>query len=382
MKIFLSPPHLGENAQKYVAQAFESNYIAPLGEFVARFEESVKNYTHSPAALALNSGTAALHLALRVAGVGCGDIVLASSFTFIGSVVALKYLNATPVFIDCDESFNADVDLLELAMKECRPKALILTHLYGNAAKMSEICTLCEKYGVILIEDAAEALGSKYDGKALGSFGDFGVFSFNGNKIITTGGGGMLIGKDAQSVEKARFYSTQAREAEIYYEHKDYGYNYRLSNVLGAIGVAGMEVLEERVAKKREIWGWYEEFLGDKFSLLPELENSRSNRWLSTAILDFKADKLFKFQKTQNAAFKKAEISPKILAIINHFKSLEIEARPLWKPMHTQKVFEGTKSYINGNSEYFFENGICLPCGTALEKSDIKGICEEILKIV
>lgn len=382
MKIFLSPPHINDNARNYVAQAFESNYIAPLGEFVTGFENAVKAYTGAPAALALNSGTAAIHLALRVAGLRAGDIVLASSFTFIGSVVALKYMGLEPVFIDCDETFNADITLLERAMKECRPKALILTHLYGNAAKIHEICDLCEKYGVILVEDAAEALGSKYDGKALGTFGEFGVFSFNGNKIITTGGGGMLVGRDPASVEKARFYSTQAREAEIYYEHEDYGYNYRLSNVLGAIGVAQMEVLDERVAKRREIWGWYEEFLGEKFSFLPELENSRSNRWLSTALLNFDEAEMFKFEKVQSAAAKKPKIHPKILAIIERLKSLEIESRPLWKPMHTQKVFEGAKCYLNGNAELFFTRGICLPSGTALTKSDVEGICGEVLKIV
>lgn len=209
-----------------------------------------------------NSATAALHLALRVAGVEQDDIVLASSFTFIASVAPICYLKAKPVFIDCDETFNIDIDLLKLAIKESekKPKALILTHLYGNAAKMDEIVQICEKENIILIEDAAEALGSFYKGRALGTFGEFGAYSYNGNKIITTSGGGMLIGKDKQKIERARFYSTQARENCLHYEHLDYGYNYRLSNVLGAIGVAQMEVLEQRVLKKEKFMSGIKNF--------------------------------------------------------------------------------------------------------------------------
>ena len=384
MKYFLSPPHMSGKEQSYIAQAFESNYIAPLGEFVSRFEESVKNYAGVPNALALNSGTAALHLALRVAGIGAGDIVLASSFTFIGSVVALKYLNAKPVFIDSDESFNIDTKLLKKAILECekKPKALLLTHLYGNAAKMSEILALCKEHSIILIEDAAEALGSFYENKALGAFGDFGVYSFNGNKIITCGGGGMLVGKDSASIEKARFYSTQAREKELFYEHKDYGYNYRLSNVLGAIGVGQMEVLEERVAKKRQIYAWYEENLGDILSFVDELPNSRANRWLSVALLDFSPKELFSYEQVELAGAKKWDLHPKINAIISHLAQLKIEMRPLWKAMHAQGVFEGEKAYTNGNSELFFKKGICLPSGTAMSKDEVVGICEEIRKVI
>lgn len=384
MRFFLSPPHMGGNELKYIEEVFKSNYIAPLGEFVNRFEESVKDYAQCENALALNSATAALHLALRVAGVEQDDIVLASSFTFIASVVPICYLKAKPVFIDCDETFNIDIDLLKLAIKESekKPKALILTHLYGNAAKMDEIVQICEKENIILIEDAAEALGSFYKGRALGTFGEFGAYSYNGNKIITTSGGGMLIGKDKQKIEKARFYSTQARENCLHYEHLDYGYNYRLSNVLGAIGVAQMEVLEQRVLKKREIYEWYKEFLGDSFVFLDELENSRSNRWLSTALIDFDKNEINAYQKCIEISQKDLILHPKISKLITDLQKEQIETRPLWKAMHTQEVFKGAKAYVNGNSELFFQKGICLPSGTAMSKDNVREISELIIKSI
>ncbi|BEK36878.1 UDP-N-acetylbacillosamine transaminase [Campylobacter coli] len=384
MRFFLSPPHMGGNELKYIEEVFKSNYIAPLGEFVNRFEESVKDYVQCENALALNSATAALHLALRVAGVEQDDIVLASSFTFIASVAPICYLKAKPVFIDCDETFNIDIDLLKLAIKESekKPKALILTHLYGNAAKMDEIVQICEKENIILIEDAAEALGSFYKGRALGTFGEFGAYSYNGNKIITTSGGGMLIGKDKQKIERARFYSTQARENCLHYEHLDYGYNYRLSNVLGAIGVAQMEVLEQRVLKKREIYEWYKEFLGDSFVFLDELENSRSNRWLSTALIDFDKNEINAYQKCIEISQKDLILHPKISKLITDLQKEQIETRPLWKAMHTQEVFKGAKAYVNGNSELFFQKGICLPSGTAMSKDNVREISELIIKSI
>ncbi|CDG57222.1 4-keto-6-deoxy-N-Acetyl-D-hexosaminyl-(Lipid carrier) aminotransferase [Campylobacter coli 76339] len=384
MRFFLSPPHMGGNELKYIEEVFKSNYIAPLGEFVNRFEESVKDYAQCENALALNSATAALHLALRVAGVEQDDIVLASSFTFIASVAPICYLKAKPVFIDCDETFNIDIDLLKLAIKESekKPKALILTHLYGNAAKMDEIVQICEKENIILIEDAAEALGSFYKGRALGTFGEFGAYSYNGNKIITTSGGGMLIGKDKQKIERARFYSTQARENCLHYEHLDYGYNYRLSNVLGAIGVAQMEVLEQRVLKKREIYEWYKEFLSDGFVFLDELENSRSNRWLSTALIDFDKNEINAYQKCIEISQKDLILHPKISKLITDLQKEQIETRPLWKAMHTQEVFKGAKAYVNGNSELFFQKGICLPSGTAMSKDNVREISELIIKSI
>ncbi|WP_169940101.1 UDP-N-acetylbacillosamine transaminase [Campylobacter sp. RM15925] len=356
-RVFLSPPHMSGNEQKYIDEVFKSNYIAPLGEFVDKFEASVKEYASVSSALALSSATAGLHLALRVLGVAQGDFVLASSFTFMASVSPILYQGATPVFIDSDESWNLSPELLKKAILNLpkKPKALVLTHLYGQAAKMDEICEICKNENIALVEDAAEALGGFYKDKALGSFGELGVYSFNGNKIITTSGGGMLVGDD-EPVKKARFYSTQAREPFLHYEHEDYGYNYRLSNVLGAIGVAQMEVLESRVLKKREIFARYQEALSE-LEFMPELENSRGNRWLTTA--------LFKEKGTH-------------LKVIQALSKEGIESRPLWKPMHMQPVFKGALSFINSVSEDMFERGICLPSGTAMSEDEF----ERVVKIV
>jgi Predicted pyridoxal phosphate-dependent enzyme apparently involved in regulation of cell wall biogenesis len=251
-RIFLSAPHMGGNELGYIEQVFNSNYIAPLGAFVDRFEESIKTYTGASHALATTSGTAAIHLALRVLGIGAGDDVLASTFTFIGSVNAILYQGANPVFIDSDkESWNLSPHLLEHYLLTChkKPKALILTHLYGMCADIETIAQVCRLHGIYLIEDAAESLGATFGGKHTGTFGDFGVYSFNGNKIITTSGGGMLVSANEEWIAKAKFYATQAKEPFLHYEHEEYGYNYRMSNVLAAIGVGQMEVLEERVAK-------------------------------------------------------------------------------------------------------------------------------------
>ena len=331
--------------QEYINEVFKSNYIAPLGEYVNKFEASVANYTGAPDALALNSGTSAIHLALRVLGVGAGDVVLASTFTFMASVSPILYQGATPVFVDSDESWNLSPELLKKAIANSpkKPKALVVTHLYGQAAKMKEICEICEQENIAVVEDAAEALGGFYNGKALGTFGRLGAYSFNGNKIITTSGGGMLVG-ERYLVEKARFYSTQAREPFLHYEHKDYGYNYRLSNVLGAIGTAQMEVLEARVIKKREIFEKYKKELPE-LEFMPEIANSRGNRWLTTA--------LFKEKGAH-------------LRVIDALAKENIESRPLWKPMHMQPVFEGALAFTDGTSEDMFARGICLPSGTAM----------------
>ena len=344
-RIFLSPPHMSGKEQEYINEVFKSNYIAPLGEYVNKFEASVANYAGAPDALALNSGTSALHLALRVLGIGAGDVVLASTFTFMASVSPILYQGATPVFIDSDESWNLSPELLKKAIANSpkKPKALVVTHLYGQAAKMKEICEICEQENIAVVEDAAEALGGFLSGKALGTFGRLGAYSFNGNKIITTSGGGMLVG-EKELVEKARFYSTQAREPFLHYEHKDYGYNYRLSNVLGAIGTAQMEVLEARVMKKREIFEKYKKELPE-LEFMPEIANSRGNRWLTTA--------LFKEKGAH-------------LRVIEALAKENIESRPLWKPMHMQPVFEGALAFTDGTSEDMFARGICLPSGTAM----------------
>lgn len=344
-RIFLSPPHMSGKEQEYINEVFKSNYIAPLGEYVNKFEASVSSYAGAPDALALNSGTSAIHLALRVLGIGAGDVVLASTFTFMASVSPILYQGATPVFVDSDESWNLSPELLKKAIANSpkKPKALVVTHLYGQAAKMKEICEICEQENIAVVEDAAEALGGFLNGKALGTFGRLGAYSFNGNKIITTSGGGMLVG-EKELVEKARFYSTQAREPFLHYEHKDYGYNYRLSNVLGAIGTAQMEVLEARVIKKREIFEKYKKELPE-LEFMPEIANSRGNRWLTTA--------LFKEKGAH-------------LRVIEALAKENIESRPLWKPMHMQPVFEGALAFTDGTSEDMFARGICLPSGTAM----------------
>ena len=360
-KIFLSAPEMGNNELKYIQKVFQSNYIAPLGEYVDKFEESVKNYTGTKNALAVSSATSALHLALRVLGIKDGDDVLASTFTFIGSISAILYQNANPIFIDSDfKSWNISPKLLNKYLLTCdkKPKALILTHIYGMCADIQKIADICKMHGIYLIEDSAESLGATYNSKHTGTFGDMGVFSFNGNKILTTSGGGMLISDNKEWIQKAKFYATQAREDEIYYEHIEYGYNYRMSNVLAAIGVAQMEVIDKRVAKKREIFNWYREFLDgvDDITFMPELKNSIGNRWLSAILFE-------------NIDYKK---------IIKALESKNVEARPLFKPMHLQPLFKDAKSYLNGVSEELFKKGLCLASSTTMTKDDVEMICSTI----
>ncbi|HHD73215.1 MAG TPA: aminotransferase class V-fold PLP-dependent enzyme, partial [Epsilonproteobacteria bacterium] len=334
------------------------------GAFVNRFESSVCDYTGAKYALATSSATAAIHLALRVLGIGAGEIVLASSFTFIGSVAQILYQNATPVFIDSDESWKLDQQLLTKAIHTLpkKPKALILTHLYGQSAKMDEIVSICKDEGIYLIEDAAESLGATFEDKMTGTFGDFGIYSFNGNKILTTSGGGMLVGKNQAWMQKAAFYATQAKEDKPYYEHKEYGYNYRMSNVLAAIGVAQMEVLEQRVTRKREIFAQYSTLLEDieEIAFMPELPRSRGNRWLSTITLE--------------------ESDPQKL--IEILEKENIESRRLWKPMHLQPLFKNAQAFISGISQRLFEKGICLPSGTQMSDTDMTRITDIITKAV
>jgi len=362
-RLFLSPPHMSGKEQQYISEVFESNYIAPLGEYVNRFEESIKDYTGATNALALSSATAGLHLALRVLGIGKDDIVLASTFTFIGSVNAILYQGATPVFIDSDESWNLSPSLLKKAIKELpkKPKALILTHLYGQMAKIDEIMAVCKENDIYLIEDSAESLGASYKGQQSGTFGDFGVYSFNGNKILTTSGGGMLVSENAEWIEKAKFLSTQAKEPFLHYEHKEYGYNYRMSNVLASIGVAQMEVLNDRVERKREVFEFYKEQLKDveEISFMPEIENSRGNRWLTTIL----------FEKTDP------------LKVIKALEAVNAESRPLWKPMHLQPLFKDTLSFVDGTSEKMFKKGLCLPSPTSCDFKELMRVVEAIKQV-
>ena len=364
-RLFLSAPHMGGNELKYIEEVFESNYIAPLGEYVNKFEGSIKDYTGAPNALAVSSGTAAIHLALRILGIGEGDDVLASTFTFIGSVSAILYQKANPVFIDSDTaSWNLSPVLLEAYLQTAskKPKALIVTHLYGMSADIEKIAQICKEHDVYLIEDAAESLGATYEGKHTGTFGDFGIYSFNGNKILTTSGGGMLISSNKEWIDKAMFYSTQAKGPYIHYEHREYGYNYRMSNVLAAIGVGQMEVIEKRVLKKREIFAWYQEFLGEvgEITFMPELENSRGNRWL-TALT---------FEKTDYNV------------VMNALEEINVESRPLWKPMHMQELFGDSETLLDGTSEALFEKGLCLASSTTMTREDVQMICETIKQTI
>jgi len=360
-KLYLSPPHMSGNEQKYIDDVFKSNYIAPIGTYIDKFEKSICDYTSIPYSLAVSSGTSAIHLALRVLNIGKDDDVLASTFTFIGSVSSVLYQNANIIFVDSDmKSWNLDPTLLNKYLLSCekKPKALIVTHLYGQLADIEKIAQICKLHGVYLIEDAAESLGATYKNHQSGTFGDFGIYSFNGNKILTTSGGGMLVSKNKEWIDKAKFYATQAKEDKLYYEHIEIGYNYRMSNVLSAIGVAQMEVLQKRVDKKREIFEYYKEELSDIVDFMPELSNSKGNRWLTTLI------------------FKDKNID--IYEVIEELNKGECEARPLWKPMHQQPLFKDSKAILNGVSDNLFAHGLCLPSGTMMSRKDIKRVCRII----
>lgn len=363
-RIFLSPPHMSGKEQEYIADVFESNYIAPLGAYVDKFEQSIVEHTGTRNALALSSATAGLHLALRVLGVGRDDYVLASSFTFIASVNAILYQGAKPIFVDSDASWNISPMLLRQAIQDApkKPKALIITHLYGQVCKLDEIIEICKNESIFLIEDAAESLGASYRDKQSGTFGDMGVYSFNGNKILSTSGGGMLVSDNQEWIDKARFLSTQAKEPYLHYEHKEYGYNYRMSNVLAAIGVAQMEILQSRVDKRREIFDIYSQRLqgirGLKF--MPEIAHSRGNRWLTTLTVE----------------------NCKPMRIIEALDKENIESRPLWKPMHMQPLFKDALVVQDGTSEKLFEHGICLPSGSSMSKDDLNKVCDVLSKTI
>lgn len=367
-KIWLSPPHMGNNEEVYVKEAFETNWIAPLGPNVQRFEQSIEEFVENDVhAACLSSGTAAIHLGLQLLGVCAGDEVLCQSFTFAASANPITYLGASPIFIDSEkETWNISPELLEQAITDRlavgkKPKALIAVHLYGMPYKVEEVHAIAQKYDIPIIEDSAEALGSSYKGFNCGSLGDIGILSFNGNKIITTSGGGAMLCKDKDLKEKAVFLATQARDNAPHYQHSHIGYNYRMSNVLAGIGRGQMEVLQERVDARRGNFEYYKENLsglqGITFAMEPE--GSYSNRWL-TCIL--------------TPSFEDRERIRKALENEN------IESRPLWKPMHAQPVFEKAISYANGVSEDLFERGLCLPSGSSLMKEDLERVCNIIKK--
>lgn len=356
-KIWLSSPHMSGNEMKYVQEAFDSNWVAPLGPNVNGFENELANYLNVKCVAALSSGTSAIHLALIILGVKAGDEVITSSFTFSATVNPIIYQGAIPILIDSEEdSWNMCPELLEEAIKDRmskgkKPKAIIAVHLYGMPAKIDEIVEISNRYDIPLVEDAAEALGSKYKGKACGTFGHMGILSFNGNKIITTSGGGALISGNEDYIKQARFLATQARDNAPHYQHSHIGYNYRMSNVLAGIGRGQLEVIENRVKQRRENFDFYYDYFKKILgvSLLLEKENYFSNRWLTTILVEP--------LKTNGISNVDVRLG---------LEKENIETRPLWKPMHLQPIFRDYPSYLNGVSERLFNNGLCLPSGSNL----------------
>ncbi len=373
-KIYLCSPHMGGGEMKYVQEAFDSNWIAPLGPNVDGFEKELCSAVGAKHVAALSSGTAAIHLSLILLGVKPGDYVIGTSFTFSATVNPIAYLGATPVLVDSEaDTWNMDPELLEEAIQIANRKsqianikAIIVAHLYGMPAKMKEIMAVADKYGIPVVEDAAEALGSEYMGKRVGCNSKFGILSFNGNKIITTSGGGALISDDAALIDRARFLATQARDPAPHYQHSTIGYNYRMSNVVAGVGRGQLEVLDLRVRQHREINSWYRELLKDVPGVTFQSEPSPdfySNFWLTCIVID--------------PAMAGTDREKLRLA----FEEANIESRPLWKPMHLQPVFAGCPAYVNGTSEALFNNGLCLPSGSNIDEEGRRRIAEVIRKV-
>ena len=349
---------------EYIKEVFEQNWIAPIGPHLTKFEDIIKEYTGAKHAIAVTSGTAGIHLGLKALGVGEGDYVICSSLTFIGTVNPIIYCGAEPIFVDSEEgTWNMDPVLLETAILNStavgkKPKAIIPVHIFGVPCNMEAIKKLSDEYDIPILEDAAESLGSTFNKKQTGSFGKIGVYSFNGNKLLSTSGGGMIITDDKEKADYMRFLSTQAKDAMPFYHHTEIGYNYRMSNVLAAIGIGQMEVIEDRIKRTREINEVYRKELGDYFySFQEEGTSNRSNCWLTCALL-------------------KGEDRPNDL--IKHLENDNIEARRIWKPMHQQPVLAQYLKYINGNSTLLFLQGICLPSGSNLTDEDLDRIIKSI----
>ena len=370
-KIWLSSPHMGKEELANVQEAFATNWISPAGPFIQQLEHDLATYCGTKGAAVVQSGTAAIHLALRLLEIQQGDLILCQSFTFIGSSNPILYEKATPVFIDSDAAtwnmcpLALEKAILDLDKKGKRPKAIIVVHLYGMPAKMPEIMALSHKYNIPVIEDAAEALGSSIDGQACGSFGDFGILSFNGNKIITTSGGGALLSNNLEALQKARFLATQAKDSAPHYEHTQLGYNYRMSNIAAAIGVGQLKVLDERVAARRANHDFYQELLANVkgVQFLEEPKGYYSNRWLSCIIIDSAITGLSR--EDLRLALEKENI----------------ESRPLWKPMHMQPLFVQSDYYGTDFIEKLFQDGICLPSGSNLTPQEKERISSQ-LKVV
>lgn len=368
-RILLASPHMGGEEMFYIQDAFDKNWIAPLGENVDEFEKETSKRMGAGYGAALSAGTAAIHMAMRAAGVGEGDVVFCSSLTFSASANPIIYQNATPVFIDCDEdNWGMSPEALEKAYEKYpNPKAVILVHLYGQACKLDEIVEICKKHGTTLIEDAAESMGTKYHGKETGTFGKFGIYSFNGNKIITTSGGGMLVSDDEEAIKKVRFWVTQARDPARHYQHSELGYNYRMSNIVAGIGRGQLKVLDERIKQKTHIFNTYKEAFADieEISMNPVTENTEPNYWLSCIRIDEKS-------------------SVKPLDIMLALDEANVESRPIWKPMHLQPFFEKydfvTMKSNGSHSEDIFNSGVCLPSDTKMTEEDMKRVVSVVRK--
>lgn len=364
--IKLSLPHLGGKEAELATEAIESTWITPLGPYVDRFEKMLGEYLGVDHVVALSSGTAALHLALADLGVGSGDVVICQSMTFAASANPIAYLGATPVFVDSEaESWNMSPDLLRKAIEHSpkRPKAIVTVDLYGMPANFDSIMSIADEYGIAVVEDAAEALGSTYRGKRCATIGSYGVLSFNGNKMITTSGGGALICPDAESVRHVKHLATQARDNRPYYYHTELGYNYRLSNVSAAIGCAQMEVLDERISRRRQICNIYEELLGKaagvKLHLNPDA-NYDSNYWLTTVTM--------------------GEADPG--TILDEMAARRIETRRIWRPMHMQPIYADAVALTDGTSERIFDRGLCLPSSTTLTDEDVERVATTLIEIL
>jgi dTDP-4-amino-4,6-dideoxygalactose transaminase len=371
-RIWLSSPHLGEEETAFVEEAFRTNWIAPLGPHVDGFERELAAYTGVGHAAALSSGTAAIHLGLLLLGVQPGDTVFCSSLTFVGSCNPILYCGARPVFIDSEPgSWNLSPAALERAFEWAKrenrlPRCVVVVNLYGQSADMDALLPICERYGVPVLEDAAESLGATYKGRASGSFGRLGIFSFNGNKIITTSGGGMLVSDDADLVARARKLSTQAREPAAHYEHREVGFNYRMSNVLAGIGRGQLRVLPQRVERRRAIFDTYRQALGDIEGLawMPEPAGSVSTRWLTCL------------------ALRGDDVQARRDAVLRHLERHSIEARPVWKPMHLQPLFAGAPYFAHAPREDvsagLFDAGLCLPSGSNMSAADLARVIDQL----
>lgn len=371
-KILLASPHMSDDGyeQQFIKEAFDTNWIAPLGENVNKFEEEIANYVGVKTGAALSAGSAAIHLGLKALNVKQGDIVFCSSLTFSATCNPIIYQNATPVFIDSEyETWNMDPLALEKAFEKYpNPKAVIVVHLYGTPAKMDEIIKICKKHNVSLIEDAAESLGSIYNGQQTGTFGEYGVFSFNGNKIITTSGGGMLVSNNEDGIKKVRFWATQSKEPVRHYEHKEIGYNYRMSNICAGIGRGQLKVLDKRIEKKTEIYNKYKNKLEKEkeIKMQPIPKNTKPNHWLSVMTID-----------------KDSKVKP--LNIMETLEKENIDSRPVWKPMHLQPVFKGydfitAKNDGTSVSEDLFNRGVCLPSDTKMTEEEQERVIDIIKK--